>query len=70
MHLRFRFLGRNRSKAREMLSRTRHPHLRRRGQAGVLPGWRDEYRWNTVLVIALGIWLFIMGLWVTTHPID
>jgi hypothetical protein len=68
MHLRFRFLGRNRSKAEAMLYRIRFPHRHRRGD--FLPGWRDEYRWNTVLVIALGIWLFIMGLWVTTHPID
>jgi hypothetical protein len=70
MHLRFRFWGRNRSKAKEMLSCTRFVHRRRRTQAGVLAGWRDEYRWNTVFVIALAIWLFIMGLWVTTHPID
>jgi phage shock protein PspC (stress-responsive transcriptional regulator) len=70
MYLQFRLWGRNRSQAKEMLSRTRLAHRRRRGQAGVLAGWREEYRWDTVFVVALVVWLFVMGLWVTTHPID
>jgi hypothetical protein len=69
MHLRFRFWDRNRSTAKALLSRTRIGRGRRRVHAGALAGWRGEYRWSTVLVIALMVWLFIMGLWVTTHPI-
>lgn len=70
MYLRLRLLGRKRSKAEAMLFRTRLPQHLKRGRSEVLPGWRDEYQWDTVLRIAIGIAPCFVGLWMTTHPID
>ena len=70
MPLRFLLLGRRRPGPDTTIFRSGFAYARRRTPAGVLPGWRDRYRWDTVLLVALLLGLCFLGMWATTHPID
>jgi hypothetical protein len=54
----------------QALFRAGFAYTRRRARAASLPGWRDEYLWDTVLLIAVAIALCPMAIWAATHPID
>ena len=69
MPLRLRLLGRRRSRQYTNIVPSGFAYARRRSRS-MLPGWRDEYRWYTAFLVALLLGLCLLGIWVSTHPID